>query len=111
MMRFIIILLSLSILAGCSSVTIRTDDQVKSYVSASYQKNVSYWWWGFSGEHYINVREVCKGQAVKQVQAVTTFTDSLATIFTLGIYVPRTARVWCDSNNKREQELKDEVSL
>ena len=80
---------------ACSPVTIRNDGQPKNYGQADYRKDVVYWWWGFSGEHNINVREACKGKPVDQVQATSTFTDALSYIFTLGIYMPRTAKVWC----------------
>ena len=82
-------------LSACSSVTIRTDDQPKSHSAPSYQKTYPYWWWAAKGEHDVNVREICKGKPVEQMQVISTFTDSLAFIFTLGIYSPRTARVWC----------------
>ena len=97
---FIITLMGmLTAVTACSPVTIRSDDQAKTYEAAHYQKTVSYWWWGLKGEHNINVREACRGLPVKQMQATSTFTDALAFIFTLGIYMPRTAKVWCDKSS------------
>ena len=87
---------------ACSPVTIRNDSHVKTYVPAHYQKTVSYWWWGLYGEHTINVREACKGMPVKQMQATSTFTDALSFIFTLGIYMPRTAKIWCQQSQNNE---------
>lgn len=95
MIRILIITLSLLSMLGCSSVTMRTDQQPKNHDTATFQKTYPYWWWGLRGEHDINVREICLGKEVKQMQAVNTFTDSLSILFTLGIYSPRTARVWC----------------
>ncbi len=96
MLRILIITVSLLTMLGCSSVTMRTDQQAKTHDTVSFQKTYPYWWWGLKGEHDINVREICQGKPVKQMQAVNTFTDSLSIIFTLGIYMPRTARVWCE---------------
>ncbi len=95
MFRLILLLLVFSI-TGCSSVTLRTDQNVKTHSTASFQKTYPYWWWGFRGEHEVNVREICQDKGVEQMQAVHTFTDALSIIFTLGIYAPRTARVWCE---------------
>jgi hypothetical protein len=110
-MRLIILFFTLIIFSGCSSVTIRTDNQAKSYEPSSYQQNVTYWWWGLYGEHYINVREACQGKTVKQMQSYFSFTDSLSSIFTLGIYLPKTARIWCNSATNIKQELKHVSSL
>jgi len=93
-MKFILIILTLLICA-CSSVTVRTDSETESSNSPSFQQSYSYWWWGLRGEHSVNVREVCNGQPVEQMQSTYTITDALVGLFTLGIYAPRSARVWC----------------
>ena len=102
MIRALLIFSIVFNLVGCSSVTLRTDTQAKTHKPATFQKSYAYWWWGFKGEHDINVREICQGKAVKQMQAINTFTDSLAIIFTLGIYLPRTARVWCEDSESQQ---------
>lgn len=101
MIRSFLILTIIFFMLGCSSVTLRTDTQAKNHKAATFQKSYAYWWWGFKGEHDINVREICQGKAVKQMQAINTFTDSLSIIFTLGIYAPRTARVWCETQEDK----------
>ena len=99
-LAFIFTLISMTLITtACSPVTIRNDDQAKIYHSADYQKTVSYWWWGLKGEHNINVREACRGLPVQQMQSTSTFTDALSFIFTLGIYMPRTAKIWCQKTN------------
>jgi len=82
-------------IGGCSSVNIRTDGAEETRLEPDYQKRFTYWWWGLKGEHSINVREICLKKHVAQLQAVSTFSDSLLAIITIGIYQPRTARVWC----------------
>ncbi|MGR6872854.1 Bor family protein [Pseudomonas sp. HK3] len=94
-MKIISMLLVVISLSACSSVTMRTDDKPKSHAAPTFQKTYTYWWWYSVGEHDVNVREICKGKPVEQIQTITTATDFLAHIFTLGIYAPRTARVWC----------------
>lgn len=95
MIKNIIIFLVLACIMGCSSVTLRQDQEPRNEKPATYQKTYNYWWWGLKGEHDINVREICQGNGVDQMQAINTFTNTLSIIFTLGIYSPRTARVWC----------------
>lgn len=82
-------------LQSCAAVNVRTDNQPEDQGDPSFQKTYTYWWWGLGGEHQINVREICITQPVEQMQTVDTVTDSLLRIVTLGIYWPRTARVWC----------------
>ena len=82
-------------LSACSSVTIKTDKGSELRVAPSFQQSYTYWWWGLRGEHTINAREICIGRPVEQMQSTYTITDTLAGLFTLGIYAPRSARVWC----------------
>jgi hypothetical protein len=47
-------------------------------------------------EHEINTSKICGDRRVEQMQAVSTFSDWIRGIFTLFIYAPRTAKVWCE---------------
>lgn len=85
----------LTLVTGCASVNVRTDNMAESQKAPDYEQSFEFWWWGLEGEHSVNVREVCMGKGVKQMQAVTSFKDSVITLLTLGIYSKRTARVWC----------------
>ena len=89
------LLAGLILLQSCAAVNVRTDDQPEDLSTPTFQKTYTYWWFGLQGEHRINVREVCMGKPVKQMQTVDSATDSLMRLITLGIYWPRTARVWC----------------
>lgn len=95
-MKKVLILVLAVFLGGCSSVTMRTDQAEKSRTPPDFQKSYDYWWWGLQGEHEVNVREVCQGRHVLQMQSVATIPNMVVTLVTLGIYQPRTARVWCD---------------
>jgi len=89
-------LLAVAYLAGCASATIRPDGDTRLGGKPTYQETKSYFFWGLSGEHEIDVVEVCRGKSVAQMQSQYTFVDGLLTFITLGIYAPKTARVWCD---------------
>ncbi len=88
-------LILVMLFCSCSSVNIRTDEQREENRPPTFQKRYVFWWWGLKGEHSVNVREICLDKPVMQMQTVDTFTDVLYGVFTLGIYAPRTARVWC----------------
>jgi predicted RND superfamily exporter protein len=97
-MRQITILLAIFILSSCSAVTVRTDSERKSQNPPNFEKRYNYYFWGFKGEHKVNVRMVCKGKDIEQIQSIHTFRDNLLALITLGIYSPRTARIWCEEN-------------
>jgi hypothetical protein len=88
-------LAALICLGACASATIRPQGGEKVGGKPTYEKSKSYFWWGLSGEHEINVVEVCQGKEVEQMQSQYTFLDGVKTVFTLGIYAPKTAKVWC----------------
>lgn len=88
--------LLLTMVTGCASVNVRTDNQAETHSAPSFEQSFEFWWWGIEGEHTVNVREVCLGKGVKQMQAVTSIQDTLISLLTLGIYSKRTARVWCN---------------
>lgn len=95
-MKNIIMALVVLSMLGCSTVTVRTDGKPEASVPPTYEKQYTYWWWGLKGEYSVNIREVCAGKSLEQIQTVHSLIDSLSGLFTLGIYAPRTARVWCE---------------
>ena len=80
---------------GCSSVTLRDTGKAKATSEPSYESSKPFFFWGLAGEHHVDVKQICKGSEPKQIQSQRTFTDSLLNVITLGIYSPRTVRVWC----------------
>jgi len=65
-------------------------------VAPSYVVSKSYYIGGLVGEPTVDVKKACNGGEAKQMQARTTFVNGLVSVLTLGIYTPRTARVWCE---------------
>ena len=88
-------LLAALLLAGCAKVTIRPEGGAKSTAKPDYQKSKNYFFWGLGGEHVIDVAEICEKQGVDQMQSQYTFLNGFLGTITLGIYVPKTAMVWC----------------
>ena len=82
-------------LISCSTVTIRPDDRIKQSSGHTIEKQENYFLFGLVGEHHVNVQEACAGKSISQAQAHTTFIDGLLGVVTLGIYTPRSYRLWC----------------
>ncbi|WP_430460336.1 Bor family protein [Thalassolituus sp. LLYu03] len=99
------------LLSACSSVTIRPYGGEKDTAQPDYQVSKPFYWFGLSGEHEVNTSLICGQRRVMQMQAVTTLADWLQGLVTLGIYSPRTAKVWCETQPVMLMPLtqKDEI--
>lgn len=82
-------------ISGCGTVTLTQQGERKISSHATYEKRQSFFFWGLVGNKYIDVKEICGTRDVKQMQTQFTFVDGLLSVITLGIYQPRTAKVWC----------------
>jgi len=89
-------LLAASVLTGCATVTIRPSGGEKIADNPDYQQRKNYFFWGLAGEHSIDVAQICAAKGVEQVQSLRTFGDGFLGAITLGIYAPKTAKVWCN---------------
>ena len=95
-MKTICSILMLASLAACSSVTIRDKGNAKLSTEPTWSQSESFYFWGLAGTANVDVKQVCGTQKPTQLQTQATITDSLLTFITLGIYAPRTAKVWCE---------------
>lgn len=97
MNRKLVGILSLSmILGGCSTVTIQPQQIAKVTLAPTYQQTEHFFFWGLAGEKNVDVKTICAGKPVKQMQTQQTFLNGLAAIVTLGVYAPHSVKVWCD---------------
>ena len=82
--------------AGCSSVLFVKDPKSRIFTDATFESSKPFFFFGLIGPTYdVYVDQICLGKGIDQVSTVYTGHDLLASIFSLGIYVPRTVRVWC----------------
>lgn len=88
-------LIAAGLLAGCATVTARPDGGAKTSRKPDYQVSKNYFFWGLAGVHTIDVADVCDGKPAEQLQSQFTFLNGLLGQITLGIYLPKTAKVWC----------------
>jgi hypothetical protein len=91
----------LGVLMGCAAVTIRPEGGVKAVDLPDYQESKQYFFWGLSGEHEIDVAKICGAQGASQMQSRLEVMDVILGSITLGIYTPKTARVWCKNKGEK----------
>lgn len=84
-------------MVSCLHVTVREDNQEKiSLQEPSYEDSKNFFFWGLLPDHReVNLKNLCKGGEFDQLQAMTTGMNGFLTAITLGIYSPRTTKVWC----------------
>ena len=91
----VILLTVVVFMSACSSITINPNSSATVNSEPSYEERKSFFWWGLSGEHRVDVKKVCEKSEAQQMQTQLTFTDGLLTFITLGIYSPHSVKVWC----------------
>lgn len=92
-----ILLIALSaLLISCQTVTvIPKNNAYKISSSPTYQRSLPFFIGGLVGEKHVDAKIVCANRPVAQFQTENTFLDQLLLIVTLGIYAPRTVKIWC----------------
>lgn len=84
-------------LSGCASVTISPVDAPKLTSEPTYEERMDFYFWGLSPDaQQVEVNNVCAGTGVRQMQAQTKLEDGIFTVITLGIFSPRSVKVWCE---------------
>ncbi|MCS6837361.1 MAG: Bor family protein [Bdellovibrionaceae bacterium] len=95
MKNFILLSLVAALVSSCTTVTISSREKYRLSSEPTYQASLGFWLGGLVGEKEFDVVEACNGANPLQVQTQHTATDVLIFMVTLGIYSPRSVRVWC----------------
>ena len=99
-------LLSLIItLSGCAAVTVTESGESNFKYHPDYSESKNFYLWGFVGEHRIDVTTICTKTPVTQMHTKVSSWDVFYTVITLGIYLPRTAKVWCEREGESRSRL------
>lgn len=96
--NLIVVVLALS-LGGCAAVTITESGPSDFTYRPHYEESKHFFLWGLIGNHHIDVTKICRARPVKQMQSKYSATDVLFATLTAGLYLPRTAKVWCELEN------------
>ena len=86
--------------SGCAKITIRPNSAIPAQDAVmqggpDYERSMPYFFFGIVGVRHVDVKKICNNRPVLQMQSVHTPEDVIKTVFTLGIYTPKTAQVWC----------------
>lgn len=87
-------------LSGCAAVTITQSGESDFQYRPDYEESKHFFFWGLIGEHHINVKEICQDKPARQMQTKYSAWDTLWGSLSLGLYLPRTAKVWCQQESK-----------
>lgn len=64
---------------------------------ADFSKTLDYFIYGvFPGRYTMKMSEICGEKALRQAYISHSFAQAVMSLFTFGIYTPRTLEVWCD---------------
>ena len=96
-----LLLITLAItFSGCAAVTITESGLSDFKYRPHYEESKHFFLWGLIGEHHIDVTTICRERPVKQMQTKYSAMDVLYSTLTIGLYLPRTAKVWCELENE-----------
>ncbi|MDX1453098.1 MAG: Bor family protein [Oleiphilaceae bacterium] len=93
--RILAVMLAAILFSGCAAVTITESGQPDFRYRPHYEQTKHFFLWGLIGEHTVNTRKVCGKTPVAQMQTKFKGYDVLFATLTGGLYLPRTAMVWC----------------
>ena len=83
-------------LSGCAAVTITESGESNFKYYPDYSESKHFFLWGLIGEHHIDVTQICTKTPTTQMQTKFSGLDIFYSAITLGLYLPRTAIVWCE---------------
>lgn len=80
---------------ACASVTATRSGLADFQHIPDYDERHHFFLFGIFGEAQVNVKEVCQDRPAKQMQAYFSASDLAIGLLSCGLWVSRTARVWC----------------
>jgi hypothetical protein len=82
--------------SACTTATVIRTPVSRTTSEPTYEDSKEFFLLGALGpSHVLNTDQLCLGKEVDQIQTVYTDLDVVVGVFTLGIYTPRTLRLWC----------------
>ena len=109
------VILTLSCLTSCASVTIRPNSlqspnkrgqQIEHSTVArapDFAESVPFSWFGLAGTHHFNVKKICKGGDAVKIKSLHTLRDLLEGVRTAFFRLPKTAKIWCEQNSSNAE--------
>jgi len=81
---------------SCATILVTRKPETRTKAPPSYQSSRPLFLWGLvDGQPDVSLSDVCLGKDADQVSFSYTPLNIVETAITLGVYSPRTLRVWC----------------
>lgn len=81
---------------GCASVSFVRNPGTELSTEAAYTASAPFFFLGLvGGPQELYADRICLERGVDQIETVYSAQNFLSTLFTVGVYSPRTVRVWC----------------
>lgn len=93
-MLSIVVLMS-TLLSGCMSSKVVFDESFNRRPPVTYEDYFDYYFLGLKGDNMVSLNQVCLTEKPLAVEYLYSVEDIVISAFALGIYTPRTLRVWC----------------
>lgn len=85
-----------ALLVSCATVTVVSEPKRFMNTEPSYIDSKEFFFFGLIGKHDVDIEKICLGHEMAQMQTEFSQKNVSAALLTLGIYVPRTVKIWCD---------------
>lgn len=83
-------------LISCSSVTIDLRGHDRPLGPPSFVDFRNYYFFGLFNRAHVSVGKACLDQVPVRLKSYASTEDILFSLFSLGLYTPRTVKVWCE---------------
>ncbi|MDE0119932.1 MAG: hypothetical protein OXM55_08010 [Bdellovibrionales bacterium] len=92
-MKIIILLTIICINLSCASISMELEPNSKK--STSFNHYSHYVFFGLIGNDSLNIKQACMEGTPVHIQNYFTFEDFLFAISTIGLYSPKSTKIWC----------------
>jgi hypothetical protein len=80
---------------GCASVVYQNGPGGPTTRDSTVETTLHYFIFGAVGRPELDVGALCREKTIDKIQVLSSVPNVIVTVLTLGIYAPRTVRVWC----------------
>jgi hypothetical protein len=88
-------LICVTFFSACATVSLVEKPSRVLSLQPTATERADFFFWGLVGHHETHLNEICGSIGVDKVETQYTAPDVFWGILTLGIFSPRSVRVWC----------------
>ncbi len=103
-MKWITVIVLCGLQTACASVTVKLQEPIRN--TTSFTHHTHYGLFGLIGSDQIDLNKICMEGKVVRIQNYLMFEDTLFAITTLGLYTPKSTKIWCEWPPHTHQSTK-----